>query len=70
MSGSARGLIGPENLGQRVTMRFDLPDGPSEAVGVLREWPTEPSGDLIVENRRGDLIRVPVAAITAARVIG
>ena len=71
MSGTSRFGIGPDQVGRRVTMRFSLPDGrASEAVGVLLEWPPDSSGELVVENRRGELIRVPVAAITAARVIG
>ena len=76
MSGTSRISILPEHVGQRVTVRYGFPpagggtgQSVSEAVGVLREWPADASGDLVIENRHGDLVRVPVLSLLAARLV-
>ena len=74
MTPRAHVAICPEHVGRRVTLRYTLAGedtpGSSEAVGVLLAWPDDPAGEILLENRRGERLRIPLPAIVVARVVG
>lgn len=63
--------IGPEDVGERVSIRRRIPAGPgepqhSDVVGYLRSWQ---DGSLIVERRDGSAVTIAEADLVAARTV-
>jgi hypothetical protein len=55
----SRNLVTPEHAGKRVTFQYELPNGfVGEVVGVLR-WFDDAARTYVVEDRDGNLVRVP-----------
>lgn len=60
--------IGPGDVGRRVTVRYRTPDGQaSDVVGILEEWG---SASLVVRDRRGELVRLALSDLLAAKAVG
>ena len=64
-----RNLVGPGDVGKRVTFQFELPNGwVGEAVGILEAW-DEAANTYMVRKRSGDLVRVPALGVRHGKVI-
>lgn len=63
--------VGPEQVGQRVTIRYLVDDAgterPTDVVGMLRGW--DAGGTVTVERRDGSTTELPAAAIVASRIL-
>jgi hypothetical protein len=63
-------LITKDDLGKRVSLQFELPNGfVSEAVGVLERW-DEAAETYFVRKKDGTEARVPARGIRFGKVIG
>ena len=64
-----RNLVGPDDVGKRVSFQYELPNGyVGEAVGLLEDW-DEGANTYLVRNRKGELIRVPALGVRFGKVI-
>ena len=62
-------LLTPADIGQRVSLQFELPNGYiSEAVGTLERW-DEAAETFFVRKKDGTEVRVPVRGIRYGKVI-
>ena len=62
-------LVTPLDVGKRVTLQFELPNGyVGEAVGVLERW-DEAAETYFVRRKDGSEARVPVRGIRHGKVI-
>lgn len=58
-----RNRVTPEHVGHRVSFQYELPNGYlGEVVGVLR-WLDEAAQTYVVEDRNGQLVRVPAKGV-------
>jgi len=63
-------LVGPNDIGKRVSFQYELPNGyVSEAVGILEAW-DEPANTYLGRNKQGELVRVPALGVRYGKVIG
>lgn len=66
---TATNHVTPDDLGRRVTLQFELPNGfLSEAVGVLERWDEE-ADTFFVRKKDGSEVRVPRRGIRHGKVI-
>jgi hypothetical protein len=64
-----RNLVGPQDVGRRVSFQYELPNGyVSEAVGVLEAWDEE-ANTYLVRRRDGGLARVPASGVRFGKVV-
>ena len=64
-----RNQVTPEHVGQRVTFQYELPNGYlSEVVGILK-WFDEAAQTFLVEDRHGNLARVPLKGIHHGKIV-
>jgi hypothetical protein len=62
-------LVTPEDVGKRVTFRFELPNGYlSEAIGVFERWDEE-AQTYFVRRKDGTEVRVPARGVTHGKVV-
>lgn len=62
-------LVTPEDVGKRVSLQFELPNGfVGEIVGVL-EFYDEAAQTIMVRRKDGELARVPVRGIRFGKVV-
>lgn len=62
-------LVTPEDVGKRVSLQFELPNGfVGEIVGVL-EFYDEAAQTFMVRRKDGELARVPVRGIRFGKVV-
>jgi hypothetical protein len=65
----AQNLLTIADIGQRVSIQFELPNGYiSEAVGTLERW-DEDADTYFVRKKDGTQVRVPVRGIRFGKVI-
>jgi len=66
---ASQNLISPADLGKRVSVQFELPNGfIGEAVGVLERW-DEAAETYFVRRKDGSEARVPARGIRFGKVI-
>jgi hypothetical protein len=66
---ASQNLLSPANIGERVSIQFELPNGyVGEAVGTLERW-DEAADTYFVRRKDGSQVRVPVRGIRFAKVI-
>ena len=66
---SATNLVTPDDVGERVTFQFELPNGYlSEAVGVFERW-DEGAETYFVRRKTGEVVRVPARGVRYGKVI-
>lgn len=64
-----RNQVTPDHVGRRVTFQYELPNGyVNEVVGVLR-WFDQAAHTFVVEDRNGQLVRVPAKGVRHSRVV-
>lgn len=65
----SQNTITPADVGQRVSVQFSLPNGfMSEAVGQLERY-DEGAETYFVRKKDGEVVRVPLRGINAAKVV-
>jgi hypothetical protein len=63
-------LVTPDDLGERVSFQFELPNGfLSEAVGVFERWDGE-AETYFVRKRSGEVVRVPARGVRFGKLVG
>ena len=66
---SSQNFVGPEDVGARVTFRYELPNGyVGEAVGMFVQW-DDAADAYVLTDRQGRLVRVPRAGVTHGRIV-
>ena len=66
---ASQNLLSPADIGKRVSVQFELPNGfIGEAVGVLERW-DEAAETYFVRRKDGSEARVPARGIRFAKVI-
>lgn len=66
---SSQNLLTPANVGERVSVQFELPNGYlGEAVGTLERW-DEAAETFFVRKKDGTEVRVPVRGVRFGKVI-
>jgi hypothetical protein len=63
--------IGPQDVGQRVVVRWrrPAPDGGDEVADVVGPLEAADDQEFAVRNRRGELVRIPRERALAAKVV-
>jgi hypothetical protein len=63
--------IGPQDVGQRVVVRWrrPAPDGGAEVAAVVGPLEAADDQEFAVRNRRGELVRIPRERALAAKVV-
>ena len=63
--------IGPQDVGQRVVVRWrrPTPDGGDEVADVVGPLEAADDQEFAVRNRRGELVRIPRERALAAKVV-
>ncbi len=64
-----RNLVTPEDIGERVSFQFELPNGyVGEAVGVLEAY-DQPAETFLVRKKDGELARVPARGVRFGKIV-
>jgi hypothetical protein len=62
-------LVTPQDVGRRVSFRFELPNGfQSEAVGIFERWDAE-AQTYFVRRKDGEVVRVPARGVRFGKVV-
>jgi hypothetical protein len=62
-------LVSPNDVGERVSFQFELPNGfVGETVGILEAY-DEVAETYLVRTRTGELARVPTRSVRFGRVV-
>jgi hypothetical protein len=62
-------LVSPDDIGQRVSFQFELPNGfVGEAVGILEAY-DRPAETYLVRTRTGQLARVPERGVRFGKTV-
>jgi len=63
-------LVTPDDLGKRVSFRFELPNGfQTEVVGAFERW-DEGAQTYFVRTKDGSEVRVPARGVRFGKVVG
>jgi hypothetical protein len=64
-----RNLVTREDIGERVSFQFELPNGyVGEAVGVLEAY-DQPAETFLVRKKDGELARVPARGVRFGKIV-
>lgn len=62
-------LVSPDDIGERVSFQFELPNGfVGEAVGILEAY-DHPAETYLVRTRTGQLARVPEHGVRFGKIV-
>jgi len=66
---TARNQVRPQDVGNRVSFQYELPNGyVGEVVGILEDFDAQ-ANTYLVRRKDGSLVRVPVLGVRFGKVI-